>query len=63
MPERFSPLLAAAEAGTLPRGMVKLPGGMVPDLAGYVLAWAACWGGDDAHVTRRLDEVRTWWGR
>ena len=55
MPERFTALLAAAEAGTLPRGMV-------PDLAGYVLAWAACWGGDDAHVTRRLDEVRTWWG-
>lgn len=57
LPAHLAELLALADAEQLPKGMVRLSRGMVPDLAGWVLAWAECWPRDRAHILSRLEEA------
>ena len=57
LPPALADLVLSAERGEPPSGAVKLSSGLVTDLTGYVLAWAACWPRDRAHVLWRLEEA------
>lgn len=63
LPLPLADLVRAAERGELPSGPVKLGGGFVMDLGGYVIDWAKCWPGDEAHILRRLADVLSALGR
>ncbi|BDP40190.1 hypothetical protein DAETH_01590 [Deinococcus aetherius] len=64
LPEPLGRLVHAAAGGQLPGHSVALPdGGRVPNLADYVLAWAATYaaGGDTGHCLRHLWAAHAVW--
>lgn len=62
LPAPLERLVSAAASGQV-HGGAALPSGLVPDLGGYVLAWAAAYlTGDHRHALARLEEARgAWW--
>lgn len=64
LPWQLERLLAAASSGLLPAGTVTPEAGLVTDLNGYTLAWAASYLiGDRTEALRRLWQAhRAWQG-
>jgi hypothetical protein len=63
LPGPVASMVAAAASDQIKGGAV-LPSGLVTDLGGYVLSWAAAYlTGEQAQALARLTEARSAWGR